>query len=197
MIPAVRLEGADRLQSKLDKIQRGTGRAIANAQNTTVLEIQKKTIQRLGDKFTLRGKWFMPGQRFGFNVGFSKPTRLQASVGSRASWLEMQERGGRKQIAGKDLAIVDGANVRPSPSSRIPSRLKPRNLRRGFKLPLRQGGFGLFMRDKGGKPVLMYVIKPSAPIQPRLHFISEGMVIVRASYRANLEREYNKLVRQS
>lgn len=84
-------------------------RAESKALNDTAVQLQEHSIKSLlPSRFTLRGKgtrWFQPRQRFGVNVKFANPNSLVATVGSRADWLRLHERGGTKTPPAKVLAI--------------------------------------------------------------------------------------------
>lgn len=83
----------------------------ANVQacNKTALDVQTFTVSNLlPRKFTLRSKgapWYRPGTRFGFNINFASKKKVESRIGSRADWLERQEKGGEKKVEGHKLAI--------------------------------------------------------------------------------------------
>jgi hypothetical protein len=106
---AIETKGFDKAYKFFEKLPGDVRFATSRAINDIAVEVQKETVNHvLPDKFTLRSKgapWFKPGNRFGFNAKFSSKDNLQATVGSQADWLKLQEEGGTKQIAGHRLAI--------------------------------------------------------------------------------------------
>lgn len=78
--------------------------ATSQAINDTARDVQRFTIDDiLPNRLTLRSKgspWWRPGSRFGFNIRFASKTRLEATVGSQADWLRLQEEGGVKTGSG-------------------------------------------------------------------------------------------------
>lgn len=87
----------------------GMARAESRALNDTAVQLQSHATQSLlPSKFTLRGKgtrWYEPRQRFGINIKFANLNSLAATVGSRADWLRLHEKGGVKTPPAKVLAI--------------------------------------------------------------------------------------------
>lgn len=101
--------------------QKQITRAGIRTANNMAIKVQAFTTGTLlPDKFILRAKgtpWYKPGQKFGFNVKFANPELPQATIGSGADWLRLQEAGGEKDAAnGKQLAI-------PSPFWRPPNQM--------------------------------------------------------------------------
>lgn len=54
---------------------------------------------------TLRGRWYEPRSRFGFNVQFAKKNDLNAAVFTKADWLVLHTIGGGKTPSGSNLAM--------------------------------------------------------------------------------------------
>lgn len=169
--------------------------AASQAINDTALDVQKDTVERLlPSKFTLRSKgapWFKPGTQMGFNITFARKNKLVGEIGSRASWLTLQEGGGTKKVTGHDLTINYGA--RPGKTAVMPVAMKPRNLvtgkrpKRGTKITgnkLKPGqklkkkafivetkkGFRAVMQRDGKTVKPLWTFKPSAKIKPVLTY---------------------------
>lgn len=175
------VNGADAVIKRLLNLPKKVRYAAAKAVNDTAKEVQTFTVQSLlPDKFTLRARgapWWKPGNPLGFNIKFANKDTLTGEVGSRANWLKLHEEGGTKTArSGGRIAIVEGA--RPSPTSVIPRARKPRQMMdsgKAFMVPTKAGP-GIYERA-GKKLHLLYLIKPSAQINPELDYVESGKKI--------------------
>lgn len=158
------------------------------------------TQQHLPEKLTLRNRWFKPGTRFGVNRQMSwkgKPEdidKMSASVSSKAPWLVAQERGEVKQPKNKFLTIpVVGSPARPSESSKVVSRMKPRNEPKGMMFIEKLGGW---FRKIGGKRnprlQMLFAAASKARVKPRTHFEEEGTKKAEQSWASNWKWELYK-----
>lgn len=176
---SVEAKGLDETLTFLRGLPRQVRFALAGALNDTARDVQRFTVQDLlPDKFTLRARgapWWRPGTRFGFNIRFASRSRLESTIGSRADWLDLQERGGTKRAAGGRLAITQ-PEVRDTPTSVIPGRRKPRRLlARGKAFKLRSAkGEGVYERLDEDRLQLLYLLRPSAQIPARLDFVDSA-----------------------
>ncbi len=197
----------------LKNVGRDVLKAESDACNMTAKDVQTFTVNSLlPSRFTLRSRgaqWFRPGTKFGFNIRFSKTETLEAAVGSQADWLLLQEKGGTKKANGHRLAIVEGA--RETPTSVLSTKVKPRKLLAeagqlnargntirksgaGFILPFKDSsGEGVFVHD-GDKLKLMYALKPSARIKPRLSYEEKGSELAKKNYPPNFSYALAKLI---
>lgn len=161
--------------------------AMAQAANDTAKDVQAKTLAGLPRKFTLRSRgapWWKPGTRMGFNIQFANKQTLTSTIGSRADWLDLQERGGTKSVSGKSLAVPTG--VRETPSSVIPRAMKVRRLlasKRAFVIKTSRGAYTFERTGKGPRELkLLYTFKNQVPVPPRLAFFAEGKPVVESKF---------------
>ena len=188
--------------------------ATAQALNATAKDVQTFTTSSLlPSAFTLRSKgqpWQKPGGKYGFNIRpFANKNSLTTILGSQADWLKEQEEGGTKKASGHRLAIVTDA--RPSKAAVLPAALKPRVLLRdaGDKFKLRGGkertarkdGAGFILPTQKGEVIftrtgktlkLMYALRDSATIKPRLHFEKKGSALAEKLFPAHFAREFSR-----
>lgn len=156
--------------------------AAVNTLNKVAVTLQGQTVSEiLPHAFTLRSRgagWWQPKTKLGFNVKFAnrRDASPAAVLGTRADWMPLQEQGGVKRRAAGKLAIPVGA--RPSKTSPIPKRMKPKALLhggKGFLIYAKSGFVGLFERI--GKPrkaiKLLYQIRGEAEVQQHIHWIEE------------------------
>jgi hypothetical protein len=105
--------------------------ATSQAVNATAKDVQTFTVTGLlPSAFTLRSKgqpWQKPGGKYGFNIRpYANKNTMTAILGSQADWLDDQEEGGTKTVAGHRVAIpVQGLKGK---SEIISRNLKPRAL---------------------------------------------------------------------
>lgn len=193
----ITVNGLSTLIPRLDSIGKQTRFALSVAINNTLKEAQAATLEKtLPDAFTLRSRgqpWHKPGGKFGFNIRpFATKTSLSGTLGSQADWLRLQEEGGTKKISGHRVAVEVGA--RPSETSVLPVALKPRRLLARKK----KGGFII---NKPGKSLiytrtgptalrLMYALKQSTHVAPRLKFEAKTAEIVRAAFESHFARAF-------
>lgn len=198
----------------LTEARKAVLQAEAQACNATAKDVQQATVKTLlPSKFTLRARgnpWQRPGTKFGFNVKFAsaKTDVIQAAVGSQADWLTLQEKGGTKSRSGKNLAIVSDA--RKSPTAVLAAKDKPRRLLQsagetikarvvktqgsGFKLKLKSGKEGIYVRTSTDSLRLMYVLQPTAKIKPALGFEVFGRRIVNQQFEPNFNAAFLRLL---
>ena len=148
--------------------------ATSVAENETVKAIQKETGDYLKKKLVIRGTWWKPKRKYGFNIRFSNKRRLGAVLGSTAQWLEFVERGGARISASGRLAIPT-LKLRPNVKRKITKRLKPAAIK--VKRPPRStspafflsdpmsGQPGLFAQKRGGGIQRLYTITSKADVK--------------------------------
>lgn len=106
----VHISGLDVAIRRVHDLSKQGRFAMSMAMNNTLKQVQGWTVEELlPGAFVLRSRgspWFKPRTRFGFNIRpFATKDRLQATMGSQADWLKLQEHGGTKRIAGHRIAI--------------------------------------------------------------------------------------------
>lgn len=131
-----------------------------------------EVVRGLPGKFSLRTAWWKPRTRYGFNVDKATKQNMQATIFTRAGWMEMQEEGGTKLPHKKHIAIPTN-EVRRTKKELIRKGEKPRSLgNKAFKITTRQGDVLLANRTgKGKRSVLriLYNLVKRAKVEPRLH----------------------------
>lgn len=94
--------------------------------------------------------------------------------------LPRQAKGGTKTpLKGANIAIP--ASSVPRTSRGVPTNLKPANLKNSFKTRNM-----LFVRTKGGRPRLVYTLKPAVKVPKRVPFYED--------FAASMERELRRTI---
>lgn len=159
----------------------------------TAKQAQAAVIESLKSTFTLRTRWYEPGNRFGIKIQPATRDRLQAAVQTRADWLEIHETGGTRRPKRKALAIPTD-NVRRNKRQLIPRSQRPRNLARSFVIET-QSGPVLFVRTGKGKRSkirALYSLEPQAKIKRQSTFYEPISEVVKKNLQANITREVLK-----
>ena len=123
----VKVVGLDRLARNLRAL--GAARIpnyLARAINDVAAEAQKAMIAETQANLTVRGTWFKPGTKFGYNRIPATKGKLQATVFTRAPWMVEQETMTSKS-AGRSRITVPMEPIRAGRTDprKIPRRLKP------------------------------------------------------------------------
>lgn len=170
----IQLEGADKA---IDFLLRGPAmvkRAASNSVNNDLREVQSETGKKfLPEAFTLRGRgkqWWEPGQKYGFNIQFSKPETLQGVLGSGADWLKYHEFGLTKKPTSSEHVAIPAPDYKPKQAI-MARRIKPRAVidrksAKAFKLPS-----GIYTRDAVTKQLKrLFLFERTVGLKPTLHF---------------------------
>lgn len=125
---SVKLTGDVKVVANLD-------RAILRSAKQTVIavtqESQVKVIERIKATFVVRGTWFLPSNRFGIHVRFSRDKNdLSARLETPADWLEEHETSGTRtpDKHSGHLTIPQIGAARPTIGSVVPAALKARRI---------------------------------------------------------------------
>jgi hypothetical protein len=174
--------------------------AMAQTLTATAKDGQKAVTGGLGGKFTLRGNWYMPSNKFGIRVQPAKKTSLRASFGTMADWLEKFETGKDKTPRGEHLAIPT-ANVRRTKRQIIQRSQRPAALRgkRTF-VAQTKSGLVLFQRKFKGKRsqlVPLYNLERSARITRNSPVIEPGVKAVKANLGANFRKSMEQAMKSA
>jgi hypothetical protein len=113
--------------------------------------------------FTTRGKWYLPGNKFGIRVKAAKKNDLSSEVKTNADWLRLHETGGTKTPQGKHLAVPT-ENVRRNKRQIITRGQRPRNLKRSFVIQTASGPV-LFQRKNKRTILALYDLEPKVKIK--------------------------------
>lgn len=170
----VSVEGLKETQQWLDALAKGELRfGVAKGLTDLAGKARDEVVWDLPNRFTLRTAWWRPGSRYGFNIQKATKQSLEASIYTRAPWMQLQEEGGTKVVSGKRIAVPT-AQVRRTKRSLIPQSQKPANLgNKAFKVTTKSGNTMLATRVGKGKRSelkMLYSLVPRAQVPPRLHF---------------------------
>ncbi len=137
--------------------------AAAQSLTEVAKESQTAVIADIEQTFTTRGKWYLPGNKYGIKIKAAKKNDLTAEVKTAADWLTLHETGGTKTPQGKHLAVPTD-NVRRTKRQIITRSQRPRNLKRSFVIQTASGPV-LFQRKGKKKIVALYDLKPKVKIK--------------------------------
>lgn len=123
---------------------------------------------------TLRGRWYEPRSRFGFNVQFAKKNDLNASVYTRADWLVLHAEGGTKTARGR--IAIPTAEVKRSKRDIITRANRPRNVKGSFLIHTSKGDAIAVRKGKGKRSrlVILYWLEKQAKIKKVFDFYEIG-----------------------
>lgn len=125
---SVKLSGDTKVVKTLD-------RAITHAAKQTCIEVVKEAvpvvIETINSTFHVRGTWYLPSQRFGIHIRFSKDRNdLSSRLETAADWLEEHETGDDRTTDRHEghLTIPQVGGARPSIESVVPAKFKARRI---------------------------------------------------------------------
>lgn len=222
------LKGADVVLRRLVDMPKQIRFATAQAINQTLREVQTTTLnQWLPGQFTLRARgapWQRPGTKFGFNLKFANRETLTGVLGSQADWLEHQEEGGTKSVAGHRLAIPTVTWKGPSeimarqkkprallgPYNRqtraVAASVKVRTVARSRRRSQAAAGVafvadgtgrlrpGIYLRARDGRIKRVFSFVASARIKGGLRFEDRGQAMVEERFSGNFNRALVKAI---
>ena len=165
--------------------------AIAKGLTQTAKDAQAAVIGELPQKFTVRGNWSKPSNKFGIKVKAATKTKQVAEIGTNADWLALHETAGIKTPKGTNIAIPT-SNVRRTKRQIIQRSQRPRNLRgkRDVVLQTRSGAV-LYQRKYKGKRsklVPLYNLERRAKIRKNSPVIEPTKRIVRLRFKGNFNK---------
>lgn len=206
---SVQIIGMERALKAVRNVDKQARFAMSRAINTTALAVQRNSKDVLDDAFDhVRGRWWKPKQRYGFNIRpFARKDRLYAVVGTAAPWVALHEKGGIKRAAGSLAIPQKELKTKPEKVRRVirPQRIaqKLKNQKRlkvkgGSARPLKKrdgslitkmpsGQRGLFVRI-GDRVRALYLFEREARIRKRLNWVRDSRKVVDRM----LDREFSK-----
>jgi len=194
----VEVKGLDRLVADLRNL--GAVRIpnyLARAINDLASDAQKAMIAETQNTLTVRGTWFRTGTRFGFNRKASNKSTLQATVFTRAPWMQQQEEQTFK-TAQKSFLAVPMPAVRASRTDpkKIPRRLTPKAMgAKLFKIQTKRGVV-LYQRLKRAGLRAMYALERTIRYPRRVHVIDAARKVVEMNATKAIENQINNAIRE-
>lgn len=166
---------------ELDKlypgIEKQTRFALATTMTALAKESQAAAIDAIHDRFTVRGNWVEPSNRFGVRIKSATVKKLEASVGTDADWLVKHETG-KDRTGG--VAVPTSA-IRPNITDKITKSKRPRNLKNAFKLTTSTGATSLFRKVRRALVPLYRLVrtarieKQSTVIEPTIETFEQKL----------------------
>jgi len=174
-------------------------KAVALGLTRTAKDGQKAVQRKLENKFTIRGPWWKPRNKFGIKM---KPAEkvdnpIAAYVGTMADWLELHEDGGIKRPRGGRIAIPS-KNVRRTKRQKIIKSERPRNLKRSFTAKTKKGNELIFKvtgRGKRRKVTPMFLLKNRAKIKKQSPVIDPVRHTVKFTLSRNITQSMKRVFR--
>jgi len=156
-----------------DKAAKNVTFGYARGLTRTAQKAQEDVVEGLRDKFTLRGRWWEKGNKYGIKIKPATTRNLESAVYTRANWLEIHEEGGTKEPSKSRYLSIPTENVRKNKKDIIRKARRPRNLKNSFVI--RDGGQRLFMQRVGkgrrSSTRVMYVLDDRAKIEKKGTFL--------------------------
>lgn len=174
--------------------------AIAKGLTQTAKDAQSEILSELPNKFTIRGTWSNPRNKFGVKIKPATKTKQTASVGTNADWLKLQETGGVKIPKGENIAIPT-ENVRRTKRQIIQRSQRPKALRGKRDVVLKTNrGAVLFQRKYKGKRsklVALYNLEPRARIRRVSPIIEPATRTVRSRLKPNFMNAFSEAMKSA
>jgi hypothetical protein len=148
--------------------------------NKLAEHIRDSELQSAKSVFNLRGRWYEPRSRFGFNIVPAKKSNLVAEVFTRADWLYLHTSGGVKKARGGDIALPS-QYIKRNKKDIITSSNRPRNIQGAFKHTFKSGNAkgktAIVKAYRAGderRIVILYWLERSANIKKEYDFYMIG-----------------------
>lgn len=153
---------------------------ISTGLNKTAEQMRESEISAAKSAFTLRGTWWQPKTKFGFNIKYAKKNDLTAEVYTRADWLDLHVTGGTKTPRGSNLALPS-SDVKRNKKDIVTRANRPKNIKGAFKINITTKT-GKHMaaiakkigRGKNKRIVVMYWLERNAKIKKEYDFFEIG-----------------------
>lgn len=142
--------------------------------NNLATHMRDSELQGAKNSLTLRGRWYEPRSRFGFNVQFAKKNDLNAAVYTRADWLILHTEGGIKTARGR--IAIPTAEVKRSKRDMITRANRPRNVKGSFLIHTHKGDAIAVRKGRGKRSrlVILYWLEKQAKIKKVYDFYEIG-----------------------
>lgn len=150
------------IQSYIDSAGKQLPFALSKAINSTADKIREATLKGASEVLTLRGTWWKPRTKFGFNVKPSTKRNLIAEIYTKADWLAQHEDGGIKTAKG--MIAIPTIDVKRNKKDIITKSNRPRAVKGAFKVTSKNGNEFIAKRVRG-KLVVLYWLEKQAKIE--------------------------------
>lgn len=182
---------ADEVVLKIKNIGKQLPFAVSKALNSTAEKIRQSTLQGAKDTLTLRGSWFNPRSKYGFNVKPSTKNNLQADIYTNADWMKMQEDGGIKTAKG--LIAIPTKFVKRNKKDMLNKANRPKNIKGSVKVKFKNGKEAIVKPYFDGherRLVVLYWLEKRAKIKGVYKFHD----IATNTFKANIENDMKEAV---
>lgn len=170
------------IQSYIDSAGKQLPFALSKAINSTADKIREATLKGASEVLTLRGTWWKPRTKFGFNVKPSTKRNLIAEIYTKADWLAQHEDGGIKTAKG--MIAIPTIDVKRNKKDIITKGNRPRAVKGAFKVTSKNGNEFIAKRVRG-KLVILYWLEKQAKIEGVYKFHD----IAKQTFDANMSKD--------
>lgn len=162
------------ISRSISNIEKQTNYGVVIGLNKLAEHIQKSELESAKQEFTLRGKWYQPKSRYGFNIKYANKSYPVATVFTRADWLALHTEGGIKSSGGR--IAIPTAEVKRNKQDMIKRGSKPRAIKGSFLMKTSKGDAIAVRKGRGKskKLVIMYWLENKARIKKRFDFNEIG-----------------------
>lgn len=150
------------IQSYIDSAGKQLPFALSKAINSTAERIREATLKGATETLNIRGNWWKPRTKYGFNVKASTKSNQSAEIYTRADWMVMHEDGGIKTAKG--LIAIPTIDVKRNKKDIITKGNRPRAVVGAFKGKTKEGQEFIAKRVRG-KLVILYWLEKQAKIK--------------------------------
>ena len=177
----IQVKGIDELVRNLRDL--GVNRIpnyVARALTGIADQAQDAMEKNMRSNLTIRGIWSTRGYKYSIKRIQARKDNLQAEVYTEAPWLVEQETKTTITPRKSGLLAEPTRWVRPSRLNEeiIKKAMRPRNLKRAFKVTSRYGNVVIYQRSGYGRlsTILpMYVLRPQTPEPQRVHLVDTAI----------------------
>lgn len=162
------------IASNVSNINKQLAFGISKGINKLAEHIRDSELQAAKNTFSLRGSWYQPRSKFGFNVKPSTKNNLTAEIYTKADWLERHAVGGIKTAKG--MIAIPTQFVRRNKKDVINKANRPMGIKGAVKVTFKTGQQAIVKAYKadGKKLVVLYWLEKQAKIKKVYDFNDIG-----------------------